>query len=108
MKTAQRRYKGDYDRPVCSAPKAIEIGQYVYLDCPAMNTFSVERLATKSYIKLLSTKMGPLMVIKVSPTTVTIDEDGIENKVSVDRAAVAPTVRETPGRVGFRKEIIPV
>lgn len=33
--------------------------------------------------------------MKVTPTTATINKDGMQNTVSVDRATVAPTVKET-------------
>lgn len=36
------------------------------------------------------------MKSKVAPTTVTIDEDGIRNSVSVDRATASPTAKKTP------------
>lgn len=38
-------------------------------------------------------KAGPFMVIKVSLATITIEEDGIPNSVSIGRATRAPSAK---------------
>lgn len=68
----------------------------IYLDRPAMKTSAEERLATRTYSELLSTRTGPLIVVKVTTTRAAIDKDGIRNKVSVDRATVVPNAKKTP------------
>lgn len=73
----------------------IEIGQYVYLDIAPMTTSAAEPLLTKSYNKRLLAKMGAFTVIKVSQTTVAIDNDRIRNAMSIERATEKPTARET-------------
>lgn len=42
--------------------------------------------------------MGPIKVIRVSPTAVTKDEHGTENTVTVNRATIAPTGRDAKRR----------
>lgn len=49
------------------------------IDRPQMKTSASERLVTESYSKLASSKTGLFRVIKVTPETVTIDQDGIGN-----------------------------
>lgn len=63
IKMVQPRYKDDYNRKIGSAAKKIETGQYVYPDGPPMTISVAERLATASYSKLPSAKIGPFHVI---------------------------------------------
>lgn len=50
-----------------------------------MMTLAAERLVIESYRKLLSVKTRPFRVVEVTRTTITIDERGIRNTVSVGR-----------------------
>lgn len=71
------------------AKKKKDARQYVYLDRPPVITSTTERLVTESHSKLQSVKTGPFRVIKVAPTTVKNDKDGVGNMVSVKGATVA-------------------
>lgn len=51
-----------------------------------MPTSAAELLVTESYRELMPLKTGPLNVIEVSPTTMTVGEDSIRNTVLIDRA----------------------
>lgn len=89
MKATQRCYKCDHDRLICNAPKKIEVGQYVYIDQPPITTYIAEGLAAGLYCKLLSVKTRSQREIEVRPTTVAIDENGIQNTIPVDLATVS-------------------
>lgn len=47
--TVQRCYKEDDNWRVFSALRPIQVGQYVYLDRPLMNTSAAENLVANSY-----------------------------------------------------------
>lgn len=91
MKIVQRRYKVDHDKNIRSDPKPFYARQYVYIGCPPLKTSAAERLATGSYCKLVSQKLGPFRIVENWPSTATIDEDGILKTVSIDRKTLAPT-----------------
>lgn len=61
-----------------------------------MSKSTADLLETESYCKLLCTKTGPYCVIEVMPTTVTNDEDGIQNTISLDRVTVAIVQKKPP------------
>lgn len=69
------------------------VGQYIYFHQPAMATTDTERLSAESYNKLMHTKPGPFKVIEVSQTTITIDEDGIQNTICIHGAPLAPSAK---------------
>lgn len=86
LKTVQRHYKCYQDGRVRNPPKNIDFGDYDYLDRPLMTTNVAQCLATKSYNQLLTVKNGLYRVIRMTPTTVTTDEDIIRNTVTEDLA----------------------
>lgn len=49
-----------------------------------MTTPAPENLANALYNKLMPRQTGPFKIIEVSPTTLKIDDDGIQMTVSVD------------------------
>lgn len=60
-----------------------------------MTTIVAQLLATESYNKLMPPETGPLKLIEFLRTsiTITIDEDGIQNSVSIDLATLVPTAK---------------
>lgn len=54
---------------------------------------SAECLTTASYNQLMPSKTGHFQVVRVSPTTITIDQDGIRNTVSINRSTLAPSTK---------------
>lgn len=98
MKAVQQRYKSHHDEQMLTAPKKIEIWQYLYLEGPPMTTSAAGGLASQSNSKVLSAKTGPFFVVEVKPSTVMMDGDSIGNTISVNRATVAQTAKETRTR----------
>lgn len=91
MKTAQRRYKGEHDKKIRKASQMFNAGKYVYVDRPPVTASAGEILAPDSYSEVVSLKGDPFRVVKVLPSTVTIDKDGISDTVLIYRLALAPT-----------------
>lgn len=58
-----------------------------------MTTSDVERLATESYNQLRPSGRGQFREIEVSPTTITINENKIQNIIPIDAATLAPPAR---------------
>lgn len=50
----------------------------------------VDKLTEKVRSKLRGKSFGPYRVMQLATDTVTIDEDGVRNKVAIDRVTVAP------------------
>lgn len=92
-RTGHCRYKHDYDRQVCSTPRTIEIWQLVYLDFLLMTTSAAFWVATGAPSKELSIRTGLFEGIEVSPTTVTIFDEGIQNTVSTNWATQMPLTK---------------
>lgn len=59
-------------------------------------------MASKSYSKLMLPKMSPVKITDVSPNTVTIDENGTQNPVSVYHTALAPSPKNSEKLVDNR------
>lgn len=60
-----------------------------------------EHLATESFNKLMPLEPGPFKVVEVSPTTVTIDEDGIHDTVRIVRPTLAPPASFAGGKLVY-------
>lgn len=58
-------------------------GQFIYIHWPPKMTSAAERLVTEFYNKLIPPETWPFRIIEVSPTTVTIGKEGIQNTVSI-------------------------
>ena len=90
MASAQGRYKRMADakvRPI-SIP---EKGNQVFVDRPPSSAKTVaERVADMPHSKLRPKTVGPYTVVSANRDTVTIDEDGVHNTVSIDRITPAP------------------
>lgn len=100
VKTLRRCFKRDHDRQVCTAPKTIRIGRYVRLDRPPMSFSAAEHMALRPYNCLWSVKAGTFKVVKVSPTCLTVEENGIQKRVSVDWGTVNTTAKEARNKDG--------
>lgn len=69
-------------------------GQNLYLYSTSKATqYTAYRLAEAPWKKMPSGAVGPFRVLAATQDTVTRDEDGIQNTVSIDRASIAPTTR---------------
>ena len=97
LTASQKRYKDDFDKKVCFGP-VVRAGDFVYVDrlpCPFK---SVERRTRaqgttgtdEPSVKLLPRTEGPFRVRSATDTTVLIEQDGVENRVSIDRVTKIP------------------
>ena len=89
LTAAQRWYKTDFDKKVRFRP-VIEVGDLVYVDRPPRPLTSTERGDLPSdergpSVKLLPKKEGPFRVRSATEATVVVDQDGVSNRVSIDR-----------------------
>ena len=94
LTAAQRRYKTDFDQKVRFGP-VVAVGDLVYVDRPPRPLTSTERRDLHSYeggpsVKLLPKTEGPFRVRAATPTTVVVDQDGVSNRVSIDRVTRMP------------------
>ena len=98
---AQARYKRYFDQKVRHTP-SYQQGQMVYVDLPdprlsttGKKSSESEKLAKRKRYKLMFKKTGPFKIVATDSHTVTIDEDGLHNTVSIDRISPAPTDEST-------------
>ena len=88
---AQHRYKRDFNKRVRTLLR-VEPGQMVFVDKPTdyegkhQNQTDEDR-TTK---KLSYRRTGPYKVLKANDSTVTVEQDGLEVTVSIDRVTVDP------------------
>lgn len=102
IKSSQRRYKDDQDQKARNVPLWLTAGQYIYFVRPPMTTSAAEHLATESFHKLMVPNTGTFKVIQVLRKGTTIDEDGIRNTVSIDRATLALLAKLAEGQTVYR------
>ncbi|CDF32918.1 unnamed protein product [Chondrus crispus] len=81
LSASQKRYKDDFDKKVRFRPVVVA-GDFVYVDRPPRPLTSVER-RTRA-------QEGPFRVRSATDTTVLIEQDGVENRVSIDRVTKMP------------------
>lgn len=92
----QARYKKFFDRTVQLMP-AITPGQQVFADRATKATQSLaELMAEARRTKLLVRSTGPFPVQSATTDTVPIQEEGVQNKVSISRVTVAPLPPQPP------------
>lgn len=87
----QARYKLDYDQRICETPHFTP-NTYVFLYSPTLRTNSssaAKSLLMKEHHKLQLETLGPFRIISVQNHSVTTEENGISNKVSIDRVTDA-------------------
>lgn len=67
--------------------------QLVYVEKPLIKAFSVkyvEKIAKKTYNKHMSKTMGCFPITKVSEHTLVIEENGIRDMTSIQKATLTP------------------
>lgn len=77
---------------VCTTP-TFKPDQMIYIEKPPLSAFSVanaKRLAMIIYKKLMRKVARPFTIICFQPNTVTINEHGRHNAVSIDRTSFPP------------------
>lgn len=82
----QARYERYFDKKVRSLA-AFTAGQMDYDNRPPLTILTVDREASAKCKKLLPSQGGPFKILEVQGRVWTIDEDRIENTISIDRAA---------------------
>ena len=93
---AQQRYKRYFDSSV-RLKAEFKTGDEVFVNRPPAYVLSQEEKDVGTpQSKLLDKSVGPFTVVRASPVTVTIREDGVEYTVSVDRCSKAPPDRDAP------------
>lgn len=89
-KATQQRCKRHHDAKV-GEETSFGTSQLVYVDRPPLQTSAADKMAVEAYFKLLSLAVGPYHVTYTTPQTVKIEQDGITNNISADRASLPPT-----------------
>ncbi|CDF38306.1 unnamed protein product [Chondrus crispus] len=97
LTASQKQYKDNLDRKVRFRP-VVRAGDFVYVDRPPRTLTSVERrMRVQSptdtedlSVKLLPKAEGPFNVRSATDTTVLIEQDSVENRVSIDRVTKMP------------------
>ena len=97
LTASQKRYKDDFDKKVRFRP-VVGAGDFVYVDRPPRPLTSVERRTRAQdttgtdelSVKLLPRTEGPFRVRAATDTAVLIEQDGVENRVSIDRVTKMP------------------
>ena len=94
LTAAQRRYKTDFDKKVRFRP-VIAVWDFVYVDRPPQQLTSTEWGDLPSdggglSVKLLPKTEGPFRVRSATETTVVADQNGVSNRVSIDRVTKMP------------------
>ena len=97
LTASQKRYKDGFDKKDHFRP-VVRAGDFVYVDRQSRPLTSVER-GTRAQsttgtdelsVKLLPRAEGPFCVRSATDTTVPIEQDGVENRVSNDRVTKMP------------------
>ena len=87
LRRTQARYKRDFEKRVRRVNTRLKPGNYVYLDLTD---------GAKTSIKLASPAVGPYRVLANDQRTITIDRDGVTERVSADRCVYAPPPVDAP------------
>lgn len=94
LSTTQQRSKRDFDRNV-RGELALKIGTYELVDRPQLAAIASDAaniMANRRYTNMLHGASGPYRVLNVQPHTVAIEEDGIQNTLSIDLLTLSPTL----------------
>ena len=97
LMASQKRYKDDFDKKV-RFRTVLGAGDFVYVDRSPRPLTIVERRTRargttgtdELSFKLLPRTKGPFRVRSATDTTVLIEQDGVENRVSIDRVTKIP------------------
>lgn len=83
-KKAQAHYKRNFDRTIWRMPQ-LQLREHVFFDIPLVQMTESARMAGAHLTKSLQKTVVQFKVISVAPDTVTLDDNGILNTISVDR-----------------------
>ena len=97
LTASQKQYKDDFDRKVCFHP-VFGTGEFVYVARPPRPLTSVEQRTRAQgtpgtdelSVMLLPRTEGLFRVRSATDTTVLIEQDAVENRVSIDRVTKMP------------------
>lgn len=90
LRNSQKQYKKDFDNPL-KYVKNFEKGDSVYVHrCPTWTLTATDSSALEVNYKRLPMNTCPFQIIRATMHNVTIDEDRIENTVSIDHVTLAP------------------
>ena len=97
LTASQKRYKEDFDKKVRFRP-VVGAGDFVYVDRPPRPLTSVERHTRAQgttgmdelSVKILPRTEGLSRVCSATDTTVLIEQNGVENRVSIDCVTKMP------------------
>lgn len=89
LRQNQRLYEKYFNQKIRTMPK-FSVGQMVCVDRPPLDTLYTESNAEKLN-KLLPRADGHLQILQVTEHTLTVDENGVPNTISSDRAT--PVIR---------------
>lgn len=89
MKATQQRYKLHHAAQV-REQTSFHAGQLGGVNCPPSSTYAADKMTVEAYSKLPSRASGPYCIIRTTSGTLTIDQNGITNKISLERASLAP------------------
>ena len=81
LRRTQARYKRDFDERIRRINSRLRLGEYVYLN-PTEGGKTSNELACPA--------VGPYRVLASDRRTITIDHDGVTERVSADRCVYAP------------------
>lgn len=110
LRTSQAHYNHNLNRTVSHMLQFHPL-QRVFVDRPQAQMTDSGRMANAFLTKLMLKTLGPFKVISVTPDTVTLDEKGIHNTLSVDRVMVVLAISyvktEPIKRKTFQTQCIP-
>ena len=87
LRRTQARYKSDFDKRVRRINARLKRGDYVYMNF-------TDRARTSN--RLASPAVGPYRVLASDQRTITIDRDGVTQRVSADHCVYAPPPANAP------------
>ncbi|CDF40838.1 unnamed protein product [Chondrus crispus] len=87
LRRTQARYKRDFDKRIRRINSRLRPGEYVYLNPTD---------GAKTSNKLASPAVGPYRVLANDRRIITIDRDGVTERVSADRCVYAPPPIDAP------------
>lgn len=88
MTAAQQRYKKHHHANL-QEQTPFHFGHLVYVDFQPFSTSAPDKRAVEAFSKLLPRALGPYHFISTKSNTVTIEQDGIPNMISLDCALLA-------------------
>lgn len=104
LRLAQRRYKRDYDQLV-RLESILLVGDYIFLDRPALFHSAAEGSAHEVYSKLLRRKQITFEVMGITDNTLQILQNGLENTIFIHQDTLsAPSRRHRDDDPAYRNE----